>query len=56
MTVQPKRGGNVVVPSTLRDVVALYAERHGISLDKAVERLLLAGLVEGTRPKGKFRP
>ena len=44
-----RASATIHLPSAVAAAVNLYAERHGVTRDVAVERLILAGLVEGTR-------
>jgi len=44
-----RSSATIHLPSTVAAAVELYAERHGMTRGVAVERLILAGLVEGTR-------
>ena len=44
-----RSSATIHLPSTVAAAVEIYAERHGVTRGVAVERLILAGLVEGTR-------
>lgn len=44
-----RSSATIHLPSTIAAAVNLYAERHGVTRDCHVARLILAGLVEGAR-------